>query len=256
MKFIISLLPVILLTSYIHKKDKNKEPSKLLAKLFFAGILSCFLTLFITYTLRIFFPILQKDLKSLNLIGLAFRVFIGIGLVEEFSKWIMIYKLSYNNEEFDEIYDMIIYSTFVSLGFACFENILYVDSGGIATGIVRAILSVPAHAWFGVFIGYYLGLAKLSTINQRNDLKTKYLILSLAIPTILHGIFDYCLLSQRIIFIIIYFIFVILLYIYANKRLNRFANITTKLKYKNNYCPNCGRKVDSNYCPNCGYKND
>lgn len=253
---IISILPVILLGIYIYKKDRNKEPTKLLRKLFISGILATFLTIFLTLILSIFFPIITKDATKLDLISLIFYVFIGVSLIEEFSKWIMTYLIGYNNQEFDEIYDMIIYATFVSLGFACLENILYVITTGFITGIVRAILSVPAHACFGIIMGYYLGLAKQSQINNNKKLEIKNTSYSILIPFLLHGIFDYCLFTQSLIFILIFFIFVISMYIYTHKKLKIHASITTKLKYKNNYCTNCGHKVNSNYCPNCGNKND
>ena len=45
---LVAILPVILLGLYIYKKDRNKEPSSLLVKLFVSGILSCFLVLAIS----------------------------------------------------------------------------------------------------------------------------------------------------------------------------------------------------------------
>mgnify|MGYP002514454572 CR=1 FL=1 len=74
---------------------------------------------------------------------------------------------------------MIVYSVFVSLGFACFENILYVFANqSIAVGISRGILSVPGHACDAVFMGYYLSMAKfyntlgyhkMENINKKNN---------------------------------------------------------------------------------------
>ena len=253
---IISILPVIILGHYIYKKDRNKEPRKLLIKLFLSGILSIFFTVVLTLILSIFFPIFLTEPTELDLINLIFYVFIGIAFIEEFSKWIMTYLIGYNHEHFDEIYDMIIYAAFVSLGFASLENILYVLSNGFITGILRAILSVPGHACDGIIMGYYLGLAKQKEINNNKKLRNKNIALSLLIPILFHGIFDYCLFTGKLIFILLFFIFVIFMYIYAHKKIKIFTSITTKLKYKNNYCPNCGYKVNSNYCPNCGNKNE
>ena len=55
------------------------------------------------------------------------------------------YTLRYNSNV-----DGIVYTSFVALGFATVENILYTISGGITTGIVRAVTTVPAHAFFGI----------------------------------------------------------------------------------------------------------
>ena len=254
--FIISALPVVLLSIYIYKKDRNKEPLKLLIKLFLGGILSCFLVLFLSGILGAIFPILSAETSDLNLFELIIRVVIGIALIEEFSKWFFVYFFSYNNKEFDEIYDMIIYSVFVALGFAFFENILYVFQGGISTGIVRAILAVPGHAWDGVFMGYYLGIAKQSSINNNKKLSKKNIILSILVPTLLHGFYDYCLFTGNIIFLLAFLVFIILLYIHSIKRIKRMSSIRGKMRYKNNYCTNCGHPVNSNYCPKCGRKNE
>ncbi len=253
--FFISVLPVVLIGLYIYKKDKEKEPARLLVKLFLGGLASCFLVLIISSLMNIF-PIFSAEPEELNLFELIINVFIGVALVEEFCKWIMAYKISYNDNNFDELYDAILYCVFVALGFACFENLLYVYEQGITTGIARALLAVPGHACDGILMGYYLGLSKISALNNRKDLKTKNLILSILVPTITHGIYDYCLFAQNLVFIIIFFIFVIGMYIYVIKKVKRISSIEGKIKYKNNYCPNCGHKVESNFCPVCGRKNE
>lgn len=254
--FTISILPVFLIGMFIYKKDKNKEPTKLLIKLFLGGMGSCFLVTIISIILELIFPIFAADTKNLNLIELAIHVFIGVALVEEFCKWLVAYKISYNDKNFDEFYDAIVYCIFVSLGFACLENLLYVYQYGIVTGIIRALLAVPGHACNGMFMGYYLGLSKIGALNNRKDIKTKNIILSILIPTITHGIYDYCLFSERTIFIILFFIFVIFVYVYVIKKIKKISSINRKMKYKDNYCPNCGHVVDSNFCPICGRKNE
>lgn len=255
--FIVAALPVVLVGKYIYNKDKNKESSTILIKLFLGGILSCFLTLLISGIMGVLFPIFDAEIESLNWSELIIYVFIGVALVEEISKWVMVYFFSYNNHEFDEIYDMIVYGAFVALGFAFFENLLYVFyNGGISTGIVRAISAIPGHACDGVFMGYYLGLAKISAINNRQDLKKKNLILSILIPTILHGIYDYCLMVGNVLFILLFLIFVILLYKRVLRKINRVSMIDKKIQYKDKFCPNCGLKVDSNFCTRCGRKHE
>ena len=254
--FTISILPVFLIGMYIYKKDSQKEPTKLLTKLFLGGIGSCFLVLIVSFILSLIFPILSADTTNLNSVELIIRVFLGVALIEESCKWIIAYKISYNDKEFDELYDAILYCIFVSLGFACFENLLYVYQNGVGTGIVRALLAVPGHACDGLFMGYYFGLSKISILNKRKDLQRKNIILSIVVPTIAHGIYDYCLFVENIIFIIIFFIFVIWMYIYALKKIKMISSINRKMKYQDNYCPNCGRVVDSNFCQIYGRKND
>jgi len=254
--FVLSALPVFLLARYIYNQDRNKEPLKLLVKLFIAGILSVFLVLIFSLISGLIFPILNAEYETLNKIELIFYVFIGVSLVEEVSKWIMTYFISYNDMDFEEVYDMVIYAVFVSLGFAFFENLLYVYEGGISTGIVRAILAVPGHASDGVFMGYYLGLAKYHSVVGDKSKKNKYLLLSVLVPTILHGIYDYCLLVESYFFLGIFFVFVMIVFRTTIKKVKYIASSNIRFKFKNKFCPNCGRKVESVFCPECGFKNE
>ena len=253
--FVVSVLPVFLIGMYIYKKDKEKEPTRLLVKLFLGGFFSCFLVLLISALLSVFL-IFSADTKDLNLFELFIHVFIGVALVEEFSKWIMAYKISYNDNAFNEYYDAILYCVFVALGFACFENLLYVYQNGISTGILRAFLAVPGHACDGLFMGYYLGLSKIAITNNRKDLRNKNLVLSVLVPTLTHGVYDYCLMTENVVFIILFIIFVIFVYVRAFRKINKVSSINKKFKYKNNFCPNCGHVVNDDFFSICGSKNE
>ena len=122
----LAILPVLIIGTYVNRKDRNKEPASILVKLFIYGILSCFIVLFISDILSSIFPMLSSKVEKTSLVEMLIYAFIGVALVEEGSKLLMVYNIGYKNKEFDEIYDIIIYSVFVALGFAAFENILYV----------------------------------------------------------------------------------------------------------------------------------
>ncbi|MBR3897800.1 MAG: PrsW family intramembrane metalloprotease [Bacilli bacterium] len=241
---------------YIYKKDSNKEPTKLLIKLFIGGIASCFITLHITNMVSQFIPLIVEDYNNQTLLELIIHAFVGVALIEEGSKWIIVYSNAYNDREFDEIYDMIVYSVFVALGFAFFENIIYIFSEGIRIAIVRALLSIPAHTCNGIFMGYYLMMAKMSTLQNDNTNRQKYLILSALVPTIMHGIFDYCLFIGNILFFVIFCIFVVIMYVVSVNKVISVSKDNKKIMFKNRFCPKCGRRVDSNFCPSCGNKNE
>ena len=72
------------------------------------------------------------------------------------------------------------------MGFATLENIGYVTQNGMATGIMRMFLSVPAHATFAVLMGYQLGLAKFDSKK-----KNFHLLMAIAWPVLFHGLFDF-----------------------------------------------------------------
>jgi RsiW-degrading membrane proteinase PrsW (M82 family) len=73
----------------------------------------------------------------------------------------------------------------VSMGFAATENIFYVLEGGYQTALLRAFTAVPAHATFGVLMGYFMGKAKFA----KNRIILNLFGLFLAI--VFHGTYDF-----------------------------------------------------------------
>lgn len=181
-----AVLPVALLCAFIYKKDPNKEPMSLLAKLFIFGFFSSIPVIVVELLLGKLFP--TSGLSSF--LSMFINVFISIALVEEGFKWVITKKLGYDNKEFDEIYDIIVYAVFVSLGFACIENILYVLSNGLGNAILRAITSIPGHTCFAVLMGYFFSKAKLNDVNKNSSLKSRNMIFSILAPTIAHTLYD------------------------------------------------------------------
>ncbi len=255
----LAILPVLVIGTYVNRKDKTKEPVSILVKLFISGILSCFVVLFVSDILGSVFPILSSSSEKTNLIEILIYTFIGVALVEEGSKLLMVYSVGYKNKEFDEIYDIIIYSVFVALGFAAFENILYVlgnetIEASITTGVLRAVLAVPGHACDGLFMGYYLSLAKISELQNQKEESKKYLLKSLLIPVILHGTYDFCILAGMPIFLLVFLVFVIWMYINSIKKLKFVATNNRSLYSQNKYCAYCGAQATGVFCGHCGHR--
>ena len=97
---LLSILPIILIAIYFYQKDIHKEPIKLLQKLFISGILSGLLVIVISLIYNYLIPN-YDSLTSNNYLNMFIYSFIFISLIEESSKWIMIYFISYNNPEYD-----------------------------------------------------------------------------------------------------------------------------------------------------------
>lgn len=174
----IAVLPVIILLTYIYKKDKfQKEPLPLLLAALGMGMLSVLPIVFV-----------ENFLSSVNpyegVKGALYTAFVVAGCVEEGFKLLFLYWLIWRNRHFDEYFDGIVYAVFVSLGFALVENVMYVFSGGFGTGIMRALLSVPAHFLFAVVMGYFFALAKFYKNRAWN------MLLAFLAPMLLHGTFD------------------------------------------------------------------
>lgn len=236
----LAVIPVVVICTYIYNKDKNKEPWGLLIKLFVLGIASCFLVLAVSEVVFKVIPFLGKELEYMSFFEIMAYAFIGVALIEELCKWIMVYFGSYHHKAYDEVYDGIVYCVYVSLGFAFFENLLYVfGEQSIVVGISRGLLAVPGHACDAVFMGYYLSLAKVYASQGKKDLERKNLVLSIIVPTILHGIYDFCLMSGIEVLILVFFVFVIVMYITAIKKIKLLASQCKQYhQYQNPYAYN------------------
>jgi RsiW-degrading membrane proteinase PrsW (M82 family) len=178
----IALAPGAAIMLYIYLKDKHeREPLSLLLISFVYGILSTLVTLTVSLPVN-FVLVLEKG----DLVHEFFDAFLKVALVEEFSKFIFVRFILFRNKNFNEPFDGIVYAVMVSMGFATFENIIYVFQYGFETGILRMFTAVPAHATFGVMMGYFLGKAKFS---QQN--KFSLSIIALIAATVFHGAYDY-----------------------------------------------------------------
>ena len=199
---IIALAPVVIITVYIYFRDKyEKEPISLISKALVLGMIIPLPVIFLEKFLSNIMPELSGGWPAF------YTAFVVAAFSEELFKYIALALLIWNNSNFNEKFDGIVYATFISLGFAGIENIMYVLQHGEMTGYMRAIVSVPGHALFGVTMGFYFGLAKFYP-NNRKMLLAKALLY----PIILHGIFDFILMLGDYRLMFLFFPFVIFLY--------------------------------------------
>ena len=200
---IYALAPSIAILFYIYNRDKyDKEPRAILFKAFILGAISVIPVVFIEMALTNF---VQGRHDLLSVLFISFAV---AGLVEEGAKYTCFVSYIWRKPAFDEAFDGIVYCVFISLGFATVENIAYVFQNGYATALIRAVTAVPAHAIFGITMGYYLGIARFI----RRDYQKKYLILGIVLPILLHGFYDFILLSQRFYLLILFIPYMIFLF--------------------------------------------
>jgi RsiW-degrading membrane proteinase PrsW (M82 family) len=178
----VSIFPVVVLLFYFYWRDKyEKEPFTVMLKAFAGGIFSVVGAVLLSLLIIRLIPVPQKILYSS-----LFVSFFHAAFPEELFKFLFLYWFIWKNKNFNEYYDGILYAVYVSLGFACMENIGYVFQFGIPTGIARAFSAVPGHALFGVIMGYYFSLAKFIP-----EYKKKYLLKSLFYAILAHGIWDF-----------------------------------------------------------------
>ncbi|MBQ4633772.1 MAG: PrsW family intramembrane metalloprotease [Bacilli bacterium] len=246
----ITILPTILLWIYINKLDKRKEPREVLIKMFTAGVLSAVVTLIITLLVCFIFPWFMEYEVKLSINGFLY-VFLGIGLIEEASKFLMMYLFGWKEENLDETYDIVLYCMLVALGFATLENILYSLDGTLSTAIMRLFTAVPGHVIDGAFMGYFVYKMKTTNRNIQN------LALAIMVPALTHTIYDFiALTATNFIGIFIFIIFVILEFIIAIKLVKNISKNSKSLAENVSFCTNCGSLVNTNFCTNCGNRNE
>ncbi len=239
LNIIIAIIPSILLCFYIYKMDIiEKEPMTLLLRLFFFGLI---VTVPVAYLESL--VIKSTGLREDGLLNCFILSFFVIALIEEGYKYIILHFGTWNNKNFNHIYDAIVYAVFISLGFATLENILYVAKptlnglmyyvepsvdairNGTHTALLRALVSVPAHGFYAVACGYYFGLSKLNyAIGSKNKAR-KYKAISILLPIALHGFFDFLLLIGNEIFSWTFYCFITILYIASYFSIKRISAV-------------------------------
>lgn len=209
---VLAVSPVFICLFYIFIRDKyEREPLWLaLTGLFWGAAITAFIV-FCEKFMEGFTP-------DNNKFEPFYTSFFVASLVEEGFKFVVLYFLIRRSSEFDEGYDAVVYSVFVSLGFAGVENFFYVFSpelGGIRTGILRAVLSVPAHGLFGVCMGFYFSRCRFF---EEKSLKPFYAFIA---GFIWHGMYDFLLLSDFMFSGILFLGFVVYMWISGYIKINK-----------------------------------
>lgn len=217
-----AVVPGIVLGGYVWKKDRaDKEPFGLLALLFVLGAaVGPVAGTFNGLSSRLIDSLFSDDTYIYYIIS-----FLAVGIVEEGLKFLVLYLVTHKNKNFNSLFDGIIYSVFVSLGFAVEENILcyvlpeYFEigfTGALEISALRAFLSVPFHTFFAINMGVYysqwkvhktaaqyqlisgikIGMtqqeaqAQMAKAQQNPIQYKKYLAYAFISPVIFHGLYD------------------------------------------------------------------
>ena len=182
--FVSAVVPVVLLLFFIYRKDKYQpEPLGKLLLAFFVGCLSVIPAAMMEGVIMIAAP----SAEYMPVLNGLFNGYLVAGLSEELCKLLLLLLVIWKSPHFDEFFDGIVYAAYLSLGFACVENIMYVFQGDdqMATALARGLLAVPAHFLFAVTMGYYVSLAKFDP-----GKKGGYLFKAFLYPMLLHGTYD------------------------------------------------------------------
>ena len=185
----LAVIPAVALMIYVYKADRlDKESPQLLRSLVLQGI---FATAVASLIEMVGERVLGIFLSSRTVAYQAILYFAIVAFAEEGSKFVLLKNRTWRNPEFNCQFDGVVYAVFVSLGFALWENVRYVLSYGFQTALIRAVTAVPGHACFGVFMGVWYGVAKRFEGLRDPQSRNICLALSLLLPAITHGLYDY-----------------------------------------------------------------
>lgn len=185
-------------------------------------------------------------------LGAILVAMMGVGLIEELSKFLPLALFIYPKRYFNEHTDGIIYFVIAGLAFGVPENILYAMQFGDTVGLARIVLTPLFHATTTSMVGYFLAKSKV----EHKPLTKPALALVGAI--LLHGLYDFGLSSGNSLLVILSLMItagmtatLFLLFMRAGE-LDRAQGLAAA--ENSNFCQACGSPNPGHtlYCTQCG----
>ena len=255
---VLALLPAAGLMFYIYKMDRvEKEPIGLLIGLFFIGVGSTIPAIILEMLMHsslnaLFFgsftsgtPIFYNG--STQFIYYLIYSFVCVAMVEEACKWFFMFILTHKNKNFNCLFDGVVYSVFVSLGFAAAENLIYVFQNGVGNAITRMLTAVPAHCFFGVIMGFFYSkwfITHKAGVLEKHLMQNGVipsgvsdfpsgglLALSLIVPMAAHGFYDFCAFMDQWFYIVLFFLFLGFLYFLCFRNVSKLSKKDSRNSY-------------------------
>lgn len=206
-----AVIPALLLMKYIYNKDTvEKEPGYLLKALVIGGVLATLLSIILETGGTM---LLNTGIRPNSPVYVILLAFLVVAAAEEGTKLYFLKRRSWNDPNFTHLFDGVVYSAFVSLGFAAFENIQYVFTYGIGVILVRALFAIPGHLGFSVFMGIFYGRAKRCEVRGDRAGCRKNLLAAYLSAVFLHGFYDSCAMIDSPASTAVFYGFVIIMYI-------------------------------------------
>lgn len=201
---VVALLPTVVIMAIVISNARFKrEPVKKIASVFAISAISTIPAAIAegigSTLLSAAMGIFSIEEEGLNadtselLIYYLLNFMLVVGLAEEACKFITFKWIIFHDRDFDNTYDGVIYGAASALGFATLENLMYVFMYGevqLETAALRAVLSVPMHAFTGIVMGYWFGITKYRKYNNVQT-NSKPEIKALIFSVILHGTYDF-----------------------------------------------------------------
>ena len=214
-----AVVPAVILLRYVYRHDTvEKEPPGLLVLLLLTGVAAALLSGVLERIAQTLLGIFVAPGSPVYTILLAFLV---VAVVEEGTKFLLLKWKSWHHPAFNYRFDGIVYAVFVSLGFAAYENILYVFNYGLSVALPRAFLAIPGHMSFAVAMGIFYGRAKCCWARGNDAAATRNLITGYILAVLLHGFYDACAMIGTGLATLVFVVFVILMFLMVYRSLKR-----------------------------------
>ncbi|MCI2056023.1 MAG: PrsW family glutamic-type intramembrane protease [Oscillibacter sp.] len=214
-----AVLPAVFLMRYIYKQDTvEKEPTGLLVSLILMGVLAALASMLLESIGETLLAALVDANSPFYTVALAFLV---VAVVEEGTKLFFLKRRTWRDPNFNYRFDGVVYAVFVSLGFAAFENIEYVFNYGLGVAVPRALLAIPGHMGFAVFMGCFYGRAKLCEDCGNSVGKIANLLAGYLSAIVLHGFYDACAMNGSGEATTAFVVFVMVMYVAVFRRIKR-----------------------------------
>ncbi len=206
-----AVIPALFLLRFLYNQDKiEKEPPGLIGSLILRGVAAALCAIVLEWIGN---AILDSTMSSSHPYYITVLAFLVVAAAEEGSKLFFLKRRTWNDPNFNYLFDAVVYAAAVSLGFAAFENIKYVFSYGLSVVLPRALFAIPGHLGFSVFMGIFYGRAKQCT-NRGNHVGTVWnLLLGYLSSVFLHGFYDACAMSGTPQATLIFYGFVAVMYL-------------------------------------------
>ncbi len=207
-----AVVPAAFLLRYIYKMDTyEKEPTYLLWQLLGCGVLAALASIVLEMIGQTILN--ASPLTSNTKVYILVLAFLIVAVIEEGTKFFFLYRRTWKDPNFDYRFDGIVYSAYVSLGFAAFENIKYVFNYGLTVAFPRAFLAIPGHLGFSVVLGCFYGRARMAENRGDHSKAVTNMVVGYLLAVFLHGFYDATAMMQSGEATLLFIVFVIIMYI-------------------------------------------
>ena len=182
-------LPSLIWLNFYLRKDSHPEPKPMVLKIFFFGMLITVPAIFLETVIFRRFGKLNFSSFTISILN----IFLGVALVEEFLKFLVVKWRVFDNPELNEPVDTMLYMIISALGFAAGENLLIFFplksiflSQIVGVSLIRFLGATFLHALSSAIVGFFIGLSFF-----RKKERIKLISFGLFLAILLHGLYNF-----------------------------------------------------------------